>query len=98
MKRVIPPTAALLLALSALPSPASDHDRAREALERGEILPMSQILARVETQMPGEVIEVELEREHGRLVYELKVLAPNGRVSEVLVDAATAEILGLEHD
>ncbi|MGD2020700.1 MAG: peptidase M4, partial [Thiohalocapsa sp.] len=42
-----------------------DHDRARAALERGEVLPLAEILASVTAQVPGDVVEVELEREHG---------------------------------
>lgn len=94
--------AALALGLTllwpALPAGAGDHDLAREALQRGEVRPVAEVLAVVGAEVPGEVIEVELEREYGRLVYELKVIAPDGRVSEVLVDAATAEIIEWEHD
>ena len=39
----------------------------------------------------GEVLEVELEEEHGRLVYEIKLLRPGGRLAELLYDAATGE-------
>ncbi|MGD9298113.1 MAG: PepSY domain-containing protein [Thiohalocapsa sp.] len=75
-----------------------DHDRARAALERGEVLPLAEILASVTAQVPGDVVEVELEREHGTWVYELKVIAPNGRVLEVLVDAAAGRLLAHEED
>ncbi|MGD2021176.1 MAG: PepSY domain-containing protein, partial [Thiohalocapsa sp.] len=75
-----------------------DHDRARAALERGEVLPLAEILASVTAQVPGDVVEVELEREHGAWVYELKVIAPNGRVLEVLVDAAAGRLLAHEED
>lgn len=107
LKRARSPTAiatpaALILGLNllwpTLPAGAGDHDLAREALQRGEIRPVAEVLSAVSAEVPGEVIEVELEREHGRLVYELKVIAPDGRVSEVLVDAATADIIELEHD
>jgi len=63
-----------------------DHDRARYALQQGEVRPIAEILRRVADEVPGEVIEVELERE--------KWLG----MVEVLVDAATAEILAVEED
>ncbi|MGB5833071.1 MAG: PepSY domain-containing protein [Thiohalocapsa sp.] len=88
----------LLLAAMGIAADPHDHDRALAALERGEVRPMSEILTAVGGEVPGDVVEVELEREHGRWMYELKVLAPDGRVLEVLVDAATAEVLGLESD
>ena len=89
--------AALLGAAGALADPP-DHDRARAALERGEVRPMTEVLAAVALEVPGDVVEVELEREHGRWVYELKVIATDGRMREVLVDAASATVLRRKHD
>ncbi|WP_373510155.1 PepSY domain-containing protein [Thiocapsa sp.] len=79
-----------------------DHDRARHALQQGEVRPIAEILQRVADEVPGEVIEVELERKKwlgtGRWVYEIKLIAPDGRLVEVLVDASTAEMLAVEED
>ena len=75
-----------------------DHDRARAALERGEVRPVAEVLAAVAAQVPGDVVEVELEREHGGWAYELKIIAPDGRILEVLVDAATATVIKTEQD
>jgi len=75
-----------------------DQDLARAALERGDALPLAEVLTRVAPTLSGEVVGIELEREDGRLVYELKVIAPNGRVREVYVDAATAEIVEEDWD
>jgi uncharacterized membrane protein YkoI len=73
-----------------------DHDRARAALERGEVRPVAEVLAAVSAQVPGDVVEVELERERGRWAYEFKIIAPDGRILEVLVDAATATVIKSE--
>jgi len=79
-----------------------DHDRARHALERGEVRPLVEILGRVAAQMPGEIVEVEFERWHARgarrWAYELVIISPDGRLREIYVDAATAEILGEEYE
>lgn len=97
--RPVRPITLLLLAVAAAAAAdPHDHDRARAALERGEVLPLAEILATVAAQVPGEVVEVELEREHGDWVYELKVIAPDGRVLEVLVDAAAGRLLEQEED
>jgi uncharacterized membrane protein YkoI len=48
--------------------------------------------------LPGKVIEVELEVEDGVLVYDLKILAKDGRLVEVEVDAATSKVLKVEDD
>jgi hypothetical protein len=73
-----------------------DHDRARLAVERGEALPLADILARVKPELGGEVIGVSFERESGRWVYEFRVIAPAGRLVEIHVDAATAQIIEQE--
>ncbi len=79
-----------------------DHDRARQALSRGEVRPIAEILARVATEVPGEVVEVEFERSQGHgdetWIYELKIIAEDGRLLEVQVDAATGRILVAEED
>ncbi len=86
MKRLI-----LVLAMSlALPAQAGerhDHDDARRAVLAGEILPLSAILAKVAAEFPGELIETELEGHHGRPVYEIKLLTPQGKVMKLLYDA-----------
>lgn len=82
--------AGLLAAALAAPARADDdHERVRAAREAGRVLPLAELLARVRAAHPGEVLEVELEEEHGRLVYELKLLGPGGRLAERRYDAAT---------
>ena len=79
-----------------------DHEYAHRALTRGEVRPLAEILARVAVEVPGEVVDVEFEREQWRgtqvWVYELKIIAADGRLLEVLVDAATGRILEIEED
>lgn len=86
----------LALALAAGPAPADDardHDRARQALEAGEILPLRTILERVERDHPGQVLEIELERDDGRWIYEIKLLRAGGAVNKLKVDAADGRVL-----
>jgi uncharacterized membrane protein YkoI len=76
----------------------SEHDAIREALQRGETLPLARILVIAQEAVAGDVIEVELERENDRLIYEIKVLTATGRVREVEVDARTGAVLKIEDD
>jgi uncharacterized membrane protein YkoI len=87
---------ALALTLLAAPAAADDHDRARRALERGEVLPLATILPQVETTLGARVIEVDLERDDGRFVYEFELIDARGRIIEAEVDAATGRILEVE--
>jgi uncharacterized membrane protein YkoI len=92
--------AGLLVAGLALP-PAwagdkDDHDRARAAVLAGEVLPLSQVLQRVQRTHPGRVLEVELERDDGRWIYEIKLLQPGGQLLKLELDASTAHVLQLK--
>ena len=69
-----------------------DHDVARQAVERGEIKPLAEILQRVRERFPGEIASVKIERERGRLRYEFRIVGAQGRLLELHVDAATGEI------
>ncbi|TDX99344.1 PepSY domain-containing protein [Thiohalophilus thiocyanatoxydans] len=75
-----------------------DYKEARELRQQGKILSLQEILKRVEKDYPGQVIETELEREHGSYVYELEILSDNDRVIELEVDAASGEILKTEEE
>lgn len=95
-------TSALALAmLLAGPAPAradddhgsDDHDRARAAVAAGEVMPLQAVLARLRTRHPGEVLEVELEQDHGRWRYEIKLLQPDGALRKLKLDARTGELL-----
>ena len=44
------------------------------------------------------MLEVELENEHGRWIYEVTTLADNGVVSKRLLDARTGTLLPLDQD
>ncbi len=89
-------TAILAIAI-ALPTASalagSDHERARAALVAGEIQPLPKILERVSAQHPGHVLEVELDREHDRWIYEFKILQSDGSILKLAVDARDATVL-----
>lgn len=89
---------ALSLGLALSPAWAAsegDHDRARAAVEAGEILPLPALLEQVQRTHPGQVLELELETQGGRWIYEMKLLQPDGRLLRLVVDARTAQVLKL---
>ncbi|MDI9848796.1 PepSY domain-containing protein [Rhodoblastus sp. 17X3] len=92
------PALIALAVLLAAASPAradesrSDQDEAREAVERGAIRPLEEILAKLRERFPGEIVKIKLEREHGIWVYEFRLLEPQGRLREITVDAATGAV------
>src|SRR5262250_3335575 len=74
-----------------------DNEFARSALQRGEVLPFSKLLALAAQYLPGDVVEVKLEpRRDGELRYEIRVLTPSGKIRELLLDARTGQYIGIE--
>jgi uncharacterized membrane protein YkoI len=80
-------------AQSASASAQDDHDRARQALQSGQILPLSIVLQALERDHPGQVLEVELEQEGERWIYEIKLLQADGQLLKLKMDARTALLL-----
>ena len=98
-----------VLACACLPAHAGDDDHveARRLLQQGEILPLAKVLEVVRQHVPGDVIEVELERDDDedgkpRAVpvweYEIEVLTASGVVRKVKIDARTGVVLKVKDD
>lgn len=102
LSRIVAPLA--LIAVVAL-SPVStvlagkdDHVEARRLLQRGEILPLAQILKIVSNRVPGDVIEVELEREDRGWEYDVKVLTATGLVRKITLNARNGAVVKIKDD
>lgn len=89
--------AALMAFVSTASLADQDHDRARKALDAGEVLPLRTILERVERDHPGQVVDVELEKEHKgevqRWVYEIKLVRPGGALVKLKINARDGTLL-----
>lgn len=100
MTRFFIPSCVLALALSGLfvlpgagASDRSDHELARAAVRAGEVLPLPTLLDRLSRTHPGQVLELELEREDERWIYEIKLLQAGGQLMKLEVDAGTGDVL-----
>jgi uncharacterized membrane protein YkoI len=71
---------------------ADDQDRALSALDARQILPLNEILVRAQLG-DDRLLRAELEREDGRYVYELRIIAKDGVIRLRRLDARTGEIL-----
>jgi uncharacterized membrane protein YkoI len=69
-----------------------DQDALWSAVKRGEIRPLADLIGIVRNRLPGEITGVEIEREHGRWVYEFRVVDTKGRLLDVHVDARSGNI------
>jgi uncharacterized membrane protein YkoI len=63
----------------------------RELVRQGRILPLERILER--HREFGRLLDLEVEAEHGMIIYELEMLGRDGRVRELEIDAANGDIL-----
>ena len=75
-----------------------EQDRARAALQAGQVLPLKTVLERLERTHPGQVLEVELEQDQGRWIYEIKLLETGGRLLKLKLDARNAQLLPSRSD
>jgi len=79
--------------------PQTEHEESigpnalREALQRGEILPLQVIMAAVRARFPGEVIAIETERHGVQIVYEVKILGDDGRRRKIVIDAHSLNMM-----
>ena len=84
---------ALTLIAPAVADGRQDHEVARRALAAGEILPLAVVLERIGREHRGEVLEVELEHEDERWIYEVKMLRRDGGINKLIVDARDGRLL-----
>lgn len=96
---------ALLVLALASPTLADvlDQERAREAMRAGEVAPLRELLTVVHETYPGDILQTELESEDNSrwggagdgqiLIYEIKLLTPQGNIVKLKYDAKTLEKL-----
>jgi len=77
---------------------ADDVDRVRQLRSNDAILPLNKILGSIEKQYPGSLLDVELEEEHGQILYEIRLLGRDHAVHEIKVDARSGKIVAVERD
>jgi uncharacterized membrane protein YkoI len=79
-----------------------DHLEAQRLLAAGQILPLARVLEIVRREVPGPVIEVELDREDDdgpvRWEYDIEVLMDSGIVRKVKLDARDGTVLEIKDD
>ncbi len=105
MKRITGYIASLLLMAWVLCLPAwasaseeegRDHGKAYSLRQSEQVLPLQELLKRVQLPAEARVLEVEYEHKRGRHLYEIEYLMPDGRVHEIKVDALSASIIKRE--
>ena len=86
-------TAGASLALTAQAGDRARADDVRQLRESGKILSAEDIIARARKIQPGQLVGLELEREAGRMVYEIKLIDTANKLHKLELDAASGELL-----
>jgi uncharacterized membrane protein YkoI len=96
-RSAIPALIALALALG--PWAMSDAVAGPHGSRRAEARPMAEqgltldeAVARMERQYKARAVRAEQDRRDGRVVYRIRLLSGDGRVFDVIVDAATGAV------
>lgn len=91
-------TVGAVLALS--PPAWSDKKKVEEgdiaALARDATVTIYQAIKTASEIVPGTIVEAELEKKHGKTIWEVEVLGADGKVTEVHIDAATGAVIDTE--
>lgn len=86
-------TAGATLTLTAQAGDRARADDVRQLRESGKILSAEDIIARARKIQPGQLVGLELEREAGRMVYEIKLIDTANKLHKLELDAASGELL-----
>jgi hypothetical protein len=71
-----------------------DEDKARNAVNSGEVRPLQQVMTMLQTRVPGDVLKVGLQQgQNDGWIYTFVVLDKSGVYKDVLVDAKTNSVL-----
>lgn len=90
----------LAMAVGMINSPALPADdrgdlsgQVLEWVKEGKVLSLDTLMARYPELQTGRLLDVEVEREHGRIIYELEIMRADSIVYEITIDAQTGEWL-----
>lgn len=75
------------------------QDEALKLRQEGKVLASQTFIQRALERHPkARLLELELEKKHGRYIYEVELLTVQGQVRELKFDASSGELLKDEED
>ncbi len=75
---------------------ADDKESKIADLAKDAKVTIEQAIKTASEKIPGTVVEAEIEKKHGKTVWEVEVLGADGNVTEVHIDAATGSVIDTE--
>jgi len=73
----------------------SDHERARQGVQSGQLRPLRQILAGIQNNFYGRQLNSSVNQYGGSWVYNVTWLTPQGNVLNIVVDGQSGRILNV---
>ena len=107
MKQLVGMLALVVGMILALNGPAwSDQkgkgkkDESKETVEMAAVakVTIDQAIKTATEKIPGKVVEAELEKKHGMLVWEVEVVTAENKVMEVHIDAESGAVIDVEEE
>jgi uncharacterized membrane protein YkoI len=96
LKAVFAAVPVALLCLAASPAFAGPLEDILYPADANGVLPMERILDQARAAVVGTITEIELEREHGKWIYEVEILTSDNKKVEIEYDARTGAELSRE--
>ncbi|MBD3649171.1 MAG: PepSY domain-containing protein [Pseudomonadales bacterium] len=79
--------------LSAVTSNADRSHQIKRWADQEGVKPLEEIMEMNRKRFDGRIIDMEVEEEHGRIIYEVEYIDHEGVIREVHIDARTGEWL-----
>ncbi|MBD9554962.1 hypothetical protein IB263_00980 [Ensifer sp. ENS03] len=73
----------------------SDQERARDGVEKGDILPLKEVLRLVDEDRYGQVIAVDLKRSGSSEIYRLRTRDEQGTIRNLRINARTGKFVNI---
>jgi len=83
----------LIWLVTLAPARADDADRARLLHDTDSILSLSDILQRIDHTHQQRILDVEIEEENGRIMYEIELMDEQHHIRHLEIDAHTGKVL-----
>jgi uncharacterized membrane protein YkoI len=78
-----------------LPALSDEKEKGAELAKAAKVT-IDQAIKTASEKVQGTVIEAELEKKHDKVVWEVEIVAADGAVSEVHVDADSGSVIDVE--
>jgi uncharacterized membrane protein YkoI len=88
----------LIAGTSAFAIASQNNDEQSAKLISEAVMTVDQAMSIALTEVPGKVTETEIEKEDGKLIWEVSVLDAQNRTFELEIDANSGEVLDIELD